>query len=428
MRHEQIWLATPSSDRSCNWQSADPTMSVAMEEVDLIIVGGGMVGMTLAAALAEQEMRIVVVERAESSVRHSLGIDCRVSAIVRGGVEALQGIGAWQHLHSPSPIMQMRIWDDQHSGGIRFDGSELQGEADGLLGMMVQNSHLLSALRQVVLCSAAVELCCPVAVQSLQWQRHGVVVELSDGRKLHTPLIVAADGGRSWLRAEASIGVWSHDLQQRAIVATIKPQRHHQQVAYQRFLPTGPLALLPMDGGLCSIVWSAESSRADRLMAMDDAGFLQELNRSFGPQLGVITACGQRAAFPLRTQLARHFVRPRLALIGDAAHSIHPLAGLGVNLGIRDAMVLAREIVEARRFAEDYGAMEVLAEYRNQRLPDVLAVMGAMEGLHHLFTSQLPGVALLRAAGLRMIGNSASIKQLLMRNSTGLALSIPRSV
>ncbi|MDX8413076.1 MAG: UbiH/UbiF/VisC/COQ6 family ubiquinone biosynthesis hydroxylase [Mariprofundales bacterium] len=403
-------------------------MSAATEQVDLVIVGGGMVGMTLAAVLAGQTMRTMVIERAESTVRHSLDIDCRVSAIVRGNVAVLQGMGAWAHLQGASPIRQMRIWDDQHAGGIRFDGAELTGDPTEFLGQMVQNSQLLSALRRVVLRSEGVEICCPATVAAVQWRRNDVLLQLADGRKIATPLVVAADGSRSWLRRQAGVGVWSHDLQQRGIVATVRPQRHHQQVAYQRFLPTGPLALLPMADGLCSIVWSAENSRADQLMAMNDGAFLHELNLSFGPQLGSIEACGARAAFPLRTQLAKHIVRPRLALIGDAAHAIHPLAGLGVNLGIRDAMVLAREIVDARRFDEDYGTMEVLAEYRNQRLPDVLSVMGAMEGLHHLFTSQLPGTALLRATGMRLIGNSGPIKQLLMRNSTGLSLPIPREV
>jgi len=400
-------------------------MNMAMEPVDLLIVGGGMVGLTLAAALRHHGMHIVVVEQAEAAVHQSLGIDCRVSAIVRGNVEVMQGIGVWDLLKEASSIAQMRIWDDQHDGGIQFDAQELAADS---LGQMVQNNHLLAALRTSLLRSDGIEICCPATVAEVVWRRDGVVVSLNDGRTLQTPLIVAADGGRSWLRKKANIALWSHDLHQQGIVATVKPQRYHQQIAYQRFLPTGPLALLPMAKGLCSIVWSATNDHANRLMAMDDEPFLQELNLAFGPQLGTITACGKRAAFPLRTQLAHHLVRPRLALIGDAAHAIHPLAGLGVNLGIRDAMVLAREIVEARRFGEDYGAMEVLAEYRNQRLPDVLSVMGAMEGLHHLFTTQLPGIARMRGVGMRMIGNSGAIKQLLMRNSAGLAQSVPRQV
>ena len=400
-------------------------MSGMLERVDLVIVGGGMVGLTLAAALRNQGMRLLVVERAEPSAHCSLGIDCRVSAIVRGNVDVLQAMGVWSHLARSSPIARMQVWDDQEGGGIRFDALEIGEES---LGQMVENRHLLAALRRVLLRSDGVELCSPATVVGVAWRRDGVRVELADGRALWTPLIVAADGARSWLRQQAGIAVWRHDLRQRAIVATIKPQHHHRQVAYQRFLATGPLALLPMADGLCSIVWSADNARAEQLMAMDEEAFLRELQLAFGPSLGRIEQCGTRAAFPLCSRLAHHLVRPRLALIGDAAHTIHPLAGLGVNLGIRDAMVLAREIADARRFDEDWGAMEVLAEYRNQRLPDVLAVMGAMEGFHHLFTSRLPAIARLRAAGMRLVGNSGPIKSLLMRNSTGLSLPIPREV
>ncbi len=395
------------------------------QAVDLVIIGGGMVGMTLAAALRHSGLHIVLIERQAPQVRQSLGIDCRVSAIVRGNVDLLEGIGVWEHLKQTSPIASMRIWDDQHDGGIRFDALEIGRDC---LGMMVENSHLVAALRKVLLRSDGVELCCPAKVVSVEWQRDAACVTLEDGQSLRAPLVVGADGAHSWLRKEAGIAVWSHDFRQQGIVATIRPKRHHQQVAYQRFLPTGPLALLPMADGLCSMVWSAGNDRAQELMALDDDAFLQQLNLAFGPQLGQLQACGSRAAFPLKTRLAKHLVRPRLALIGDAAHTIHPLAGLGVNLGLRDAMVLAREISDAHRFDEDYGDMEVLAQYRNQRLPDVLAVMASMEGMHHLFTSTLPGIAALRGLGLRMVGNSGPIKQLLMRNSSGLTLPVPRTV
>jgi ubiquinone biosynthesis UbiH/UbiF/VisC/COQ6 family hydroxylase len=208
----------------------------------------------------------------------------------------------------------------------------------------------------------------------------------------------------------------------------VRPQRPHGGIAYQRFLPTGPLAMLPMTDNLCSIVWSAEEAEADRLMAMDDLKFLEALNATFGPVLGHIEEAGQRAAFPLKGQLAKHVVRPRLALIGDAAHTIHPLAGLGVNLGLRDAMVLAQEIADAKRFDEDWGGLPVLNRYMKLRLPDVVSVMGTMEGFHQLFTHDLPGLKAIRGLGMRAMGNSGTIKQLLMRNSTGLSLPVPRQI
>ncbi len=401
-------------------------MSTWHDQSDVIILGGGMVGLAFACALKDTGLRVVLIERGEAPVRRSLGRDCRVSAIVRGNVQILQGLGVWEHLEQlAGPMRGMRIWDNQEAGGIRFDAAEIGAEA---LGYLVENSEMQKAMHQTLLDAEHFEFCCPAEVTDIEWLDDGVKLALNDGRRLSAPLIVGADGGRSWLRQQASISCHQRDFHQKGIVATVHPERPHGGMAYQRFLPTGPLAMLPMSGDLCSIVWSAENGEAERLMGMDDASFLQALNASFGPVLGRITEAGERAAFPLKAQLAKHFVRPNLALIGDAAHTIHPLAGLGVNLGLRDAMVLAQEIVDAKRFDEDWGGLPVLNRYMKQRLPDVLSVMGAMEGFHQLFTHDVPGLKLLRGAGMRLIGNSGAIKHLLMRNSTGLNLPVPKQI
>ncbi|MBL4774770.1 MAG: FAD-dependent monooxygenase, partial [Mariprofundus sp.] len=183
-----------------------------------------------------------------------------------------------------------------------------------------------------------------------------------------------------------------------------------------------------MNDNLCSIVWSADNAEADRLLAMSEADFLNALNLTFGPVLGRIIEAGDRAAFPLKAQLAKHMVRHRVALVGDAAHCIHPLAGLGVNLGLRDAMVLAQEIADAQRFEEDWGERAVLDRYMQQRMPDVLAVMASMEGLHQMFTAPIPGLKEMRGLGMRLAGNAGAIKHLLMRNSTGLSLPVPKQI
>lgn len=313
-------------------------MNNALEQVDLIIVGGGMVGLTAACALKDSGLHVVVVERSEPVVRKSLDRDCRVSAIVQGNVQILQGLGVWDYIADTGPMHSMKIWDDQNSGGIRFDASEIGEET---LGTLVENSKLQAGLLKVFHQHHSLELCCPATIESVKWVSSGqddhVEVILDDGRGFSTPLIVGADGAHSWLRSQAEIGCYSYDYGQKGIVATVRPQMNHHGVAYQRFLSTGPLAMLPMSGGLCSIVWSAENEEADRLMALDDLAFLENLNLTFGPVLGKIEETGERAAFPLKARLARHMVRHRLALIGDAAHTVHPLAGLGVNLGLRDA-------------------------------------------------------------------------------------------
>ena len=401
-------------------------MSMKAEQVDLMIVGGGMVGLMLAAALRHSGLHIIVVERAEYQPVKSMGLDCRVSAIVQGNVNILKSVGVWKHLEKHAGLMTaMRIWDGQEQGGIRFEALEI---GEGKLGVLVENLHLIEALQDTVHESENIELLCPESVSDVEWKRSHVDVTLESGRKLHTPLIVGADGGRSWLRKQADIDVFSRDYQQKGIVTTVKPRFPHQNTSIQRFLDTGPLALLPMKDDVCSIVWSASNDRADELLGLSDEDFLDELNLEVGGVFGGIVEVGKRAAFPLKAQLARHIVRPRLALIGDAAHSIHPLAGLGVNLGLRDAMVLAQEIVDARKFDEDWGDMDVLTRYMKQRMPDVLATMASMEALHRTFQVQLPAWIKLRGLGMKALGNADVVKQLLMKNSTGLNLPVPHTI
>lgn len=395
-------------------------------DADVIIVGGGMVGLALACALKDSGLHIVVIERAETEVFYSLGRDCRVSAIVRGNQQILAGIGVWRYLKADAePIRAMRVWDNQEPGGIRFDAAEIDEPA---MGYLIENSCTQAAMHRVMLESDDIEYLCPAEVVGLEWFDDRVQVRLSDGRVLNTPLLVGADGGRSWVREQAGIACCRRDYGQQGIVATVRPERGHGGTAYQRFLPTGPLAVLPMTDGLCSIVWSAENDEAGRLMAMSNGEFLAAMNATFGPVLGRVTEAGERAAFPLAGRLAHHFVRDRVALVGDAAHCIHPLAGLGVNLGLRDAMVLAQEICDARRFDEGWGDMAVLTRYMKQRMPDVLSVMASMESFHQLFTHDFPGLKELRGLGMRLVGNSGPLKQLLMRNSTGLSLPVPKQI
>jgi len=395
-------------------------------EKGLIIIGGGMVGLALACALKDTGLKVTVIERTEAEPRMSLKRDCRVSAIVAGTVEVLGGIGVWPYVKDKAgSIDSMRIWDDQRFGSIRFEAEEAGLDA---LGYIVENSVLLSAMLEVVHASENIEWCCPVSVESVQWKASCVEVLLDDGRVFTTPLIVGADGGRSWLRSQAHIPAWSHRFEQQGIVATVQPQFSHRNCACQRFLSTGPLAFLPLTDGLCSIVWSAENREAERLMALHDVAFLNELQLALGPVMGKLEQAGERAAFPLRSQLSRHIVRSRMALIGDAAHQVHPLAGLGVNLGIRDAMVLAQEITDARRFREDYGNLDVLNRFMHNRMPDILGVMGGMEVFHCLFTHDVPGLPLLRDAGMRFVGNSGPVKRMLMRRAMGLTLPVPKQI
>lgn len=395
-------------------------------DADVVIVGGGMVGMALAAALKQSDFEVVVVERSIAAPRLSLGYDMRVSAIVAGTRQMLEGIGVWPHVADHAhPIVSMKVWDNQSDGGIRFSADEIDLPE---LGFIVENSALLEALQQTIAGADGVHMECPVEAEAATWHADHACLRLKDGRVLRTPLLVGADGGRSWLREQAGIHVYGHSYGQKAIVATVRTAQPNRRMACQRFLPTGPLAFLPLEGDYCSIVWSAEDREAERLMRLDDAAFARELFLTFGPVFGEIVEVGDRGLFPLRASLAAHLVRDRLALIGDAAHTIHPLAGLGVNLGLRDAMVLAQQLVDARRYGEDWGERSVLDRYMKQRLPDVLATLAAMEGFHRLFTSRLPGLEKLRNLGMRLVGNAGLLKKLLMLNAAGINLPVPRQI
>ena len=393
--------------------------SIHADHADLIIVGGGMVGLGLACALRHSGLHIIIIERGEAPVFKSLGRDCRVSAIVMGNVKILQGLGVWDFLKKDAGLMRsMRIWDNQEQGGIRFEGSEIGEE---VLGYLIENSATQRAMHKALLESDHVEFCSPAEIANIEWLEEHVEVKLADGRLLTTPLIVGADGGRSWVRQQAGIGVWERDYKQKGIVATVRPERGHNGIAYQRFLPAGPLAMLPMTDGLCSIVWSAELSEADRLMAMDESAFLDALNLTFGPVLGRISEVGERAAFPLIGRLAKHFVRQRVALVGDAAHNIHPLAGQGVNLGLLDVIALAQEIERALLRGIPLADYSILRRYQRQRLASNLGMMSAMEGFKRLFGNRSLAVNWLRNSGMRQLNSVAAVKKMIINTALGVS-------
>jgi len=395
------------------------------EKVDVAIVGGGLVGLVLACALRHTPLRIVVLERRWPEVRQSLGFDMRASAIVAGGVRILQGLGAWDALQSRAgEIRGMRVWADQGFGAIRFDAGEVGLDK---LGVILENGRMHEALMDVADMAENIELCCPAEVERCEIASDHASLYVNGDSVYETALVVGADGAHSWLRSQAGIGAWGYSYEQKGLVATVKPRQYHRGSAFQRFLSGGPLALLPLPDGFSSIVWSMPASGADALRDMDDEEFLSRLNRSFGPLLGGIEAAGARGAFPLRLQHAKHIVRPRLAFIGDAAHVVHPLAGLGVNLGFRDAMVLAQELADAHRFEEDIGDMDVLRRYMRKRTPDTLAVMAATDAFHRLFTG-MEWFSGLRDAGMLAVGNSGLLKQMLMRTGMGLTQPVPTRV
>lgn len=400
-------------------------MNQTAECFDLVIVGGGMVGAALACACTGKGLSIAIVEaRAPRRDWPAGDIDRRVSALSRASQRILQRLGAWERIQElgASPYREMRVWDAAGRGRIHFD-SALLGEPD--LGHIVENRVTQLALWERLEAAPEVTRLCPATVSALSFHDEEAVLELADGRRLGARLLVGADGRDSWVRERAGIGVWGWRYDQEAIVAHVETARPHLETAWQRFLPTGPLAFLPLLDGRCSIVWSATGDLVQTLMAQDEASFCQELGQASEGRLGQILTVGPRATFSLRLQHAREYVRPHLALIGDAAHAVHPLAGQGVNLGLLDAAALAAVLDEALARQRAIGGLWALRRYERARRGDNLLMLGAMDVFKRLFGTRHPALVLARGAGLTLADQWSPIKRLFMRQALGFGTDLP---
>lgn len=396
-------------------------------DYDLIIAGGGMVGSALACALGEADMKIALLEGAPlERVRPGEDLDMRVSAINRASQRIFAAVGAWDGMTAwrVSPFRDMRVWDATGFGRIHFDSATL---GEPLLGWIVENRVIQFALLERARHLPAVDLLCPAALETAQpLAATGWRVWLNDGRELTARLLVGADGAQSKVRqlAEIDTGGWGYD--QKAVVANARAAEPHQETAWQRFLPTGPLAFLPLHDGRCSIVWSTTPEQADALLALDEPAFAEALAEAFDRRLGSIVEVGPRGAFPLRLQHARAYVKPGLALIGDAAHVVHPLAGQGVNLGLLDAATLAEVVLDALAAGQDFASFKTLRRYERRRKGDNLLMLGIMDGFKRLFGASLPPVGLLRNVGLNLTDAITPLKNLIARRAMGLAGDLPR--
>jgi len=391
-----------------------------MPDYDLIIAGGGMVGSALACALGGAGFSVALVETREPPRSWPpQEVDLRVSALTRASQHILENLRVWERMCSlrVSPYREMRVWDATGSGSIHFD-SALIGEPD--LGHIVENRVTQLALWERLEQLRTVSLLCPAILTALEREPQGPRVTLQDGRQLRARLLVAADGANSRVRGLAGIAVrgWGYD--QDAVVATVRPERHHGDTAWQRFMPSGPLAFLPINDGRCSIVWSTSPEHAKQLVALEPEAFCEAVGGASGYALGEIIETGPRASFPLRLQHALHYVQPGLALVGDAAHAIHPLAGQGVNLGFLDAATLAEELTEARRASRDIGSYGVLRRYERTRKGDNLMMLAAMDGFKRLFGNDLAPLRLVRNLGLRLTDSTGPVKQLIMQRALGM--------
>ncbi|MCU7809196.1 MAG: UbiH/UbiF/VisC/COQ6 family ubiquinone biosynthesis hydroxylase [Candidatus Thiodiazotropha sp. (ex Semelilucina semeliformis)] len=395
-----------------------------LEHFDIIVVGGGMVGSALACATVEAGFNVCVLEMREPQQNWPKDeVDLRVSALTRASQCVLENLGVWEQMQALriSPYTDMEVWDAGGSGRIHFSAAEL-GEVN--LGHIVENRVTQLTLWQRLESLQGVTLRCPARVtQLLLDDKPGVI--LDDGTHLQARLIVAADGRDSQIREMAGIGTKGWDYDQHAIVATITPQQHHGYTARQRFMKTGPLAFLPIDDGRCSIVWSTSLQEAEALMAMDDKAFSHALTLASDHMLGEIDAVGPRGVFPLRLGHAETYIRPGLALIGDAAHAIHPLAGQGVNLGFLDAATLAETVIDAKSIGRPIGAFATLRRYERTRKGANMGMLAAMDAFKRTFSNEIPPLQMIRNLGLTLADRSGPLKHLMVRRAMGLSGELP---
>ena len=400
-------------------------------QADLIIVGAGMVGSALALALEHSGLEILVVDGSPLSVKPFDGtaaFEPRVSALSAASQRILERLGVWDGIagRRASAYRDMRVWDGSGTGSVHFSAASVHAET---LGHIVENRVVQDALLER-LHDSQIGLFGNARLEQLRRSGDGWLLTLADGRELRAPLLVAADGANSAVRRLAGCATREWNYLHHAIVTSVRCARPHQATAWQRFTDDGPLAFLPLQRGddahWCSIVWSTLPAEAERLMALDDEVFRHELGKAFEWRLGEVTQVDPRLCIPLRQRHAKRYVESGLALIGDAAHSIHPLAGQGVNLGFLDAAVLAEVLLHAIERGEQPNDVRVLSRYERRRMPHNLAMMAAMEGFERLFQADPLPIRLLRNSGLNWIDELPDAKALFVRRALGLAGDLPQ--
>lgn len=396
---------------------------------DLLIVGAGMVGSALALALRDSGLNILVVDGGPLTVRPFVAdapFEARVSALSIASQRILERLGVWDGIvaRRVSPYSDMHVWDGSGTGKVHFSASSVHAE---VLGHIVENRVVQDALVER-LHDSDIGLLADARLEQMRHSGDDWLLTLSDGRTLRAPLVVAADGANSTVRRMTGTATREWDYLHHAIVTSVRTADSHRKTAWQRFTDDGPLAFLPLDREgehWCSIVWSVTPEQSERLMKLDDERFCRELESAFEGCLGQVISADSRVCVPLRQRHAKRYVAPGLALIGDAAHTIHPLAGQGVNLGFLDAAVLAEVLRDAVERGERLADERVLSRYERRRMPHNLALMAAMEGFERLFQADALPVRLLRNAGLKMVDHSAEAKALFVRQALGLTGDLP---
>ena len=396
-------------------------------DADVLIAGGGFAGLTLAIALRQSLGPSFTVVVADPALDASHAGDERASAIVAAARRLFETIGVWQSVADDAqPILDMVVTDSKLDDSVRptfltFGGEVDEGEP---FAHMVENRHLVD-----VLIAKAKELGVDLragAVAGFEKRANANEVSLSNDEVISCRLLVGADGAHSLIREQADIASYGWNYDQSAIVTTVAHEREHNGRAEEHFLPAGPFAILPLKGRRCSIVWTENAREAEHIVALPDEEFHRELEKRFGLQLGDLEVAGARRAFPLGLFTARSFIGERLALIGDAAHIIHPIAGQGLNMGLRDVAALAEAIVDAARLGLDPGGPDVLERYQRWRRFDTMTMGIATDGLNRLFSNRSDVLRLARDIGLGLVERMPALKRVFIREAAGFTGDVPK--
>ncbi|NOQ15303.1 MAG: NAD(P)-binding protein [Methyloprofundus sp.] len=391
----------------------------------VIVVGGGIVGTTAACALAQAGIDVALLD-ARNPEREwpAEPVDIRVSALTRAAQNILQSVGAWESMvqRGVGAYDQMHVWDADSAGVLHFDAADTEFSE---LGHIVENRVTVAALWDKLETLPSATIICPSRVADLQNNQQSISVLLADGQKIEADVLIAADGRDSALRQMAGIQTTGWEYKQDGLVATISSEKSHQFTAWQRFLPEGPLAFLPLKNGQCSIVWTLSHQTAQDYVALSDEDFLQRLEQASEGVLGKMLTVGPRGAFALRFQYAKHYTAERFVLIGDAAHAMHPLAGQGANAGLLDAAAIAELIIKAEQAGRPVGSHKLLRQYERWRKGDNLAMMSSMDVINKLYTKQNEGFRQLRGTGMSWVNHSAWVKNYFNRYAMGLRDDLP---
>ena len=394
-----------------------------MQHVDIAIVGGGIVGLTLAAALKDAPCRIAIINK--GAIDQPLGDKpgARVSAINQANINALKKADVWQHIDKSraNPYNAMHVWDKDSFGDIHFAGNDTGGELESdTLGVIIENQALINGLAHSVLKQDNVVVIDTTIERVLSSPQQNMLM-LENGDALSCRLLVGADGANSFVRKHANFPITFRDYEHTAIVANIRTQQPHENVARQAFTPTGPLALLPMrDPNVCSIVWSQTPDAAKTLQGYSDSEFCNALLAASNNALGPVTLETARTAFPLTMRYAREWAKEGIVLVGDAAHTIHPLAGQGANLGMQDALALAATLITLLDDQKDIGQLRYLRPYERARKTEAMKMIAAMDGFKFLFDGDDPLKKLIRGVGLAATDKLSAVKQAFVSHAMGL--------